>query len=155
MIPPLFFRDHILVPSLVEINSYSKAAERLLLGTAIVESGLKYTKQINGPALGFFQMEPATHDYIWLKFIGATRREHLLQGLSKLAVKPADSKEMRNNPFYAAAMARINYLRFPEALPDENDIEAIAVYWKKYYNTAAGKGTVERFINEAGIIMTL
>jgi hypothetical protein len=47
-----------------------QAAEELLLGTALQESGLIYRRQLNnGPALGLFQMEPATHDDIWADFL--------------------------------------------------------------------------------------
>ena len=40
-------------PALTEINFWSRSAEELVLGTAIVESGLTYLKQYgDGPALG-------------------------------------------------------------------------------------------------------
>jgi hypothetical protein len=42
-------------------------------------------------------------------------------------------------------MCRIKYLRAPDALPSENDIQAMANYWKKYYNTPLGAGTPKEF----------
>ena len=36
----------------------------------------------------------------------------------------------------------------PEKLPNSYDIEGLAKYWKKYYNTEGGKGTVEKFIEK-------
>ena len=73
MLDPNQFTKHIIRPALEAIDLYSKAAEELLLGTAIQESRLVYLKQIGGgPALGLFQMEPATEldlvkNYIWYR----------------------------------------------------------------------------------------
>jgi hypothetical protein len=52
---------------------------------------------------------------------------------------------LKTNDRYAAAMCRIKYLRAPDALPSENDIQAMANYWKKYYNTPLGAGTPKEF----------
>jgi hypothetical protein len=41
----------------------------------------------------------------------------------------------------------MRYLVVPEALPKEDDIKALASYWKKYYNTIHGKGTVSGAIS--------
>ena len=51
---------------LKELNLHSDNAVNLLMGTAAQESHLgKYRKQIGGgPALGIFQMEPATFNDI-------------------------------------------------------------------------------------------
>jgi hypothetical protein len=43
----------------------------------------------------------------------------------------------------ACAFARIYYIRIPQAIPKE--LGAQAAYWKKYYNTTAGAGTVEHY----------
>lgn len=47
---------------LVALDLHSESAENLLIGTAAQESALgEYIRQLgNGPALGIFQMEPAT-----------------------------------------------------------------------------------------------
>ena len=139
MIRPDIFRFNIVAPSLIEINSYSKDAEDLVFETCKVESNLHHTKQINGPALGFCQMERATHDDIWSNFLGSTRRQYLIDGLCNLTDRPGDADEMVNNPFYAVAMCRIHYLRFPASIPSTRI--GRAEYWKKYYNTDEGKGT--------------
>ena len=44
------------------------------------------------------------------------------------------------NLAYATAMARMLYWRKPEALPAADDIPGLAAYWKRHYNTAAGRG---------------
>ena len=57
-------------PALEKLSLWSLSAEELVLGTAIVESGLTYLKQHgDGPALGLWQVEPATHDELYTNFL--------------------------------------------------------------------------------------
>ena len=51
-------------------------------------------------------------------------------------------------------MARIHYLRVPEALPAADDVVGLAAYWKRYYNTELGAGTVEKFVESYQRILT-
>jgi len=97
----------------------------------------------NGPALGLFQMEPATHDDIWNNFL--VYRIELGKKVDALAVD-TDSIAMVFNLIYAAAMCRVHYYRVPEALPDAGDYEAQAKYHKKFYNTELGSSTVEQYL---------
>lgn len=140
------FRSDIIAPTLRQIGYWSESAEALLLGTALVESGLQFTRQQGGgPALGYFQMEPATHDDHWHYL--DNRRPELAISLRNIAgyngQPPAET--MVNNAAYACAMARVHYMRIPERIPPANDIDGLASYWKRYYNTANGAGTVEKF----------
>lgn len=119
---------------------YSEAAEELLILTAAAESlGGQYIYQMGGPAVGIFQMEPNTHDDIW---------ENYLEYKPELALETSfwthskDSEALVYNLAYAILMARIHYLRVAEPLPSATDIDGLAYYWKKYYNTYRGKGTV-------------
>lgn len=41
---------------------------------------------------------------------------------------------------------RVGYMMIPEPLPRHDDLTAQAKYWKKYWNSAAGKGTPEHYI---------
>ena len=45
-----------------------------------------------------------------------------------------------------AAFARLQYRRFKDPLPGVGDLEAQAKYWKKFYNTELGRGTIEHFL---------
>ncbi len=122
-------------------------AEQLLLATAIQESHLIHRKQIGGPALSYFQIEPKTHGDIWDNFL--KDRPQLYRKITQLMSQPTANKikELENNDKYATAIARIHYLRIPAPLPQFNDIPKMAAYWKKYYNTAIGKGREVDFIN--------
>lgn len=157
-----FIRDKIVIPALVVINAYSVAAEQLVMATGMAESLYRHNRQIvsrkplaYGPARGYWQMEPSTHDDLWSRWIGATRRTHVLEGLRKISDCPGDIDELVDNPVYAAAMCRIKYLSIPAALPNENDFQSIGAYWKRWYNTPLGAGTVDGFLRKIGPVMEM
>ncbi len=137
---------HVIRPTLKAIELWSEAAENLLLGTAAQESHLgRYLTQIRGPALGIYQMEPGTHQDIWWHYL--RYRPELAKKVKTFAASnPPHRKELVTNLAYATVMTRIYYLRVKEALPHPNDIQALAQYWKRYYNTFKGKGKIEEFI---------
>lgn len=47
---------------------------------------------------------------------------------------------------YSVACCRALYLWKPAPLPHPKDITGMAEYWKQYYSTVKGKGTVSHFI---------
>jgi len=147
---PPHLRELVIRPTLEQLGFWSEAAENLLMGTAAQESRMgMYLKQLGGgPALGVFQMEPATHDDIWINFVRF--KPSLADLLRKVAGvghgRHPQADLMIGNLYYAAAMARVHYLRRPEALPPAGDVDALGQYWKNFYNTFLGKGTVEEFV---------
>lgn len=141
------FRNTIITPAIQAINLYSEAASELLLGTALAESRLVWRLQMNnGPARGLFQMEMATHDDIWNNYL--KYRSQLANAIKHLKSSPNANPEdeLENNDLYAAAMARVHYKRTPSALPGAGDIDGMAAYWKQYYNTPLGAGTVSKYV---------
>lgn len=141
------FRTLVVKPALGVLGLYSEAAENLVLGTALHESHLIYLKQLpNGPALGPFQMEPLTHADIWDNFL--IYHDDIARPLRRLATyfssERADPGEMVFNLRYAAAMCRVQYYRAKDPLPNARDPLSLAKYWKQFYNTPLGKGTVEQ-----------
>lgn len=124
----------------------SPSAQQLLLGTAIVESdGLRALRQYgNGPARGLWQMEPNTlaDHRLWL-----LKHPELAKAVGQLELPAlAGTAQLAGNLYYACAMARVHYWRKHEPLPEANDIAGLGRYWKEHYNTAAGKGTVTKFV---------
>lgn len=126
---------------------YSLAAERLVIGTAIHESaGLVYLDQLSrdparpGPAYGLWQMEARTlaDHYAWF----ADRveiREKIALLMSGFPPLPA---QLHGNLYLSCAMCRVHYRRVADVLPDADDSRGLGAYWKRWYNTAAGAGTV-------------
>ena len=138
--------DYIIKPTLEYMggNYNSKNAQMLLLSTAAIESKCGYyIKQINGPALGIWQMEPATHEDIW-------RNCDALQGDTgdiEVLTNPAFEfdEDLIVSPTYACAMARLKYSMDTAPLPHYKDIAAIYREYKRIYNTHLGKSTYEKF----------
>ena len=144
---PKQFRAEIVRPTLKAVDMWSQAAENLVCGTAYQESGLRWLRQLeNGPARGVYQMEPATHKDLWDNYL--TFRAGLNALVCEyLADLPDKVSQLQTNLAYATIMCRIHYLRQPDPLPEANDIEGLAHYWKQFYNTPLGKGTVSEFIH--------
>lgn len=142
-------RTLIIRPTLEAMDAHSPAAENLLMGTVAQESlmGTFLKQHPTGPALGIYQMEPATHDDIWSNYLDY--REPLARSVSQHLPTEGGhgvSKAMIGNLYYATAMARVHYIRVPHPLPDADDIAGLALYWKTHYNTPQGKGSVDEFI---------
>ncbi|MCP4762127.1 MAG: exodeoxyribonuclease V subunit gamma [archaeon] len=126
--------------TLKEVDMYSESAVNLLLGTAAQESAFgTYLKQIKGPALGVFQMEPDTYRDIFDHYL--KYRPNMIPWL-----KDRGALVMVYNLRFAIIMCRLRYRRVSEKLPENKDVNGLARYWKKYYNTKLGKGTEEEFI---------
>ncbi len=147
------FVECIVRPSLKAAGLHSDPAEKLLVGTACQESHLgRYLVQIDGPALGLYQMEPGTHDDIHVNFLKYhdDLRVHIFRTSGMPLYRNDEMPSPTNliyNLRYATLMARAHYLRFKPPLPHEDDIEGQALYWKKFYNTDHGKGKPEEYLN--------
>lgn len=142
------FLEQVIRPTLKTMGYWSEPAELLLLGTALAESDLRFRVQHgDGPARGLFQMEPKTHDDIWVNFLAY--RKPLGQAIRAFQSTPplAPARELELNDAYACAMARAHYLRVKAPLPTSGKPQDLGQYWKDHYNTAAGKGTVKHFID--------
>lgn len=142
---------------------YSENAVELLMLTAAQESHLgKYIKQMRGPASGIMQMEPATEADIWDNYLAfdtpLRKKIKKLYGGAAASANGQRFYPLHVNLAYQIAMARVHYRRVPTPLPriklipmskvtvrtvESESVDALATYWKKYYNTPLGKGTVE------------
>ena len=139
-------RSLVIEPVLESLGLKSESAIRLLLGTAACESNLgTFLQQVGGPALGIYQMEPATHDDIHRHFLAY--RPELRAKVLSWSVTGGAATEMTWNLAYATAMARMQYLRDDRALPPADDLEALGHTYKRVYNTHLGAGSAAGFIS--------
>jgi len=129
--------------STAKINLYSDDARELLMLTAAQESHCgKYLKQINGPAIGIFQMEPATYNDLFDNYL--VYNQDLLKIIGTFNLNSGTwVLHMTGNIVYQIIIARLQYRRFKEAIPSAKDIPGLAYYYKKYWNTIMGKATVQ------------
>jgi len=142
---------------------YAQATASLLFGTAAQESGLVWERQRSprwaGDVGGFgkWQVERgsilASLDYL-------RARPELLDRVTQFVfADPRAGREwveamnldaflwalrMDNNDGLGVALCRIHYLRIADPIP--GTIEGQAAYWKKWYNTTAGAGTIEEYM---------
>lgn len=133
--------------TLTPLSLYSVQAEELLMATCAQESLLgTYRHQVNGPAIGIFQMEPGDFNDIWNNFL--SYRTPLKTQIEALAsTTPPRPIEMQDNDPFAIAMCRVHYERCPRALPPSTDLNAIWMYYKVNYNSVLGAATQDQFFN--------
>lgn len=131
-----------------EIDQYVE----LLLMTAQVESNFgNLVKQKNGPALGWFQMEPTTEKDIYENYLKYNKKilEVVENYKHKQNIKGVS--ELQTNIAYSVIMCAIHYKRYSKKfkLPQIDDRTGQAQIWKKYYNTMHGKGTIEKAVSKS------
>ncbi len=152
---PIDLRLHVVRPALTDLGLLSQAAEDLVLGTAACESDFRDLDQWTGPgdgalgpAIGLWQIEPATHDDLFENFLNFPRWRGFRRRLLALrAARPSPHEQLATTLCYAAAVARLIYYRVPEPLPEAGDVEGYAAYWKTHYNTQLGAGSVAKFVD--------
>lgn len=147
-------------------HAYRSEVE-LMLRTMITEScqlrsGDKVAfirKQLGGgPARSIFQIEPSTALWLLDGFLPRRKRQQLLPKTIQLAYLADVNYASQGNPLpldeiksqieqflvkgdeLACFLARAVYMQFPERIPA--DSARLAGYYKRYFNTRAGKGSI-------------
>lgn len=123
-------------------NTVSRYAD-LCLFTAQTESDFgRLVKQVNGPAKGWFQMEPATEEDLHKNFIAF--KPAIKKAVAEVRQSNPGPDELQSNIAYAVTMCALQYKRYVDLrgdkLPEVGDRDAQASLWKKRYNTHKGKG---------------
>ena len=127
-------------------------AIEFVYNTGLVESKYIYLKQIKGPAKGLFQCE--AHNCIDIIKNYLSYRPELKKIVAKACNVDwkyfTDPQEksweyiLTTNIAAQIVFCRLHYRRVPERLP--KTLEDQARQWKKYYNTAKGRGTELHFL---------
>lgn len=142
------YTNLILIPLLKLCNFYSVDALHLMLGTLICETNFEFLKQEGGPALGIYQIEPSTYAAI-CKYLNRSdnrpMRDRILAGCfyDNFPTENALTSNLALNTL----IARTKYFMIPEQLPNFKDIQGQAKYYKNYYNTAFGEGSLDRYVS--------
>jgi hypothetical protein len=113
------------------LSLYSDSAVALLMGTAAHESGFgTFLRQVHGPAIGPFQIEPPTFE--WLRGKYADQFPRLLT---------ARSEQLEWDLDLSILVARVRYYVADPPLPAALDLDGMADYWFEHYNCS---GVLER-----------
>ena len=139
-----------------KMGMHSVDAVELVFLTGLVESGYKYISQIgSGIARSFWQVESATakdcidnyliyRDNTFDKCASAMQRK-------KETILNMNQEELQELLWHdmsaGIVFCRLKYRRDPNSIP--KDIDGLAKYWKRVYNTELGAGTLEHFHSSA------
>ena len=142
MINPAQLRD-LITRTLKQIpHGYSNDAVELLMMIAAHESKLgTYIKQVGGPALGIFQIEPATHDDVF------DNGDSCIHNASLLGYDLECSEMLEYDLRYQILMARQKLFMISEPIPPANMVDDMSEYCKKYWNTESGKADAFDYFN--------
>ncbi len=140
------FRHLVIDPALAALAPagipVTKTAADLLMATAAVETMLgTYLTQVNGPALGVFQIEPASLSSLLVRL--TTAETAALVGIS--TPQPI-AAQLDTNLVLAAAICRLFYWQVPDPLPTDT-VSGLWNYYKTKYNSLAGATTEAGFIS--------
>ena len=150
--------EHVIGPTLRDMASAhetpqmaSESAGALMLGTGAHESGrFRYIQQLGGgPAMGLWQVEPATAKWLDDDILERGAYSRLRQYFFEIGGPPGPDRHeaMRWNLRLSCAYARLRYWVVPKAIPPADDEQALAKYFKVFYNTAHGKATEQDWID--------
>jgi len=148
--------EYIIKPVCIGLRKWSQSSENLLLGTCAQETLMgHYLVQLEGgPARGIYQHEKPTFICDIENYLAFNESESsLLCGMFSipgLEYLKHQFDRLTYDLAFATAMARLHYARFPEPLPDPDDVLGLARYYKKYWNGAGergGKATESQFID--------
>lgn len=144
MLDPTQFRNEVVRPALETMRMHSPAAENLVLCTALAESRLTWLRQHgDGPALGVYQIEPATFWDIYNRYLGT--RPKIMECLRPLMNGEEPLRQLVTNLAFATAICRLRYWMDPQPLPAADDAEGMGATWKRVYNTHLGAGDPAHF----------
>lgn len=123
-------------------NGKNDVAHLLLYETAKAETGLGLIEDKTiGAGIGICQFDKFPFDD--LKKRSLTFRDKILKDLG-VDITLVEWEHLRYNSFLSLLFCRLLYKPFNEEIP--KDKISRASYWKRYYNTIAGKGTVEHYM---------
>lgn len=118
-------------------------AKKMLKETCAVETQLGTFEDRHPDKLGVgaYQFDQIALDD--LKKETDTRHKRKVKRLWGYDIDTIALKDLADDFLLATICCRLKYLRIPQAIPD-NYLNR-GVYWKKYYNTSKGKGTIEHY----------
>lgn len=123
-------------------NGKYNTAKEMIIETAIAETGLgQIEDKTIGAGMGLTQFDKLPFDDI--KKRNMRLRAKILDEL-KIDIALVGWDDLRYNQFLALLFTRLHYWLKGDPIP--KTIEERAAYWKTHYNTSAGKGTIEHYL---------
>jgi len=117
------------------LGEWSQAAENLLVGTAIQESGLGFSLKENR-RLGIFHISANAHRAVWdhhlVHYPELASQVRGLAGQHAFIEDPHG--ELLTNLKYATAIAWCIYRKAGQPLPEADDIDGLGLFWQQHFH---------------------
>ena len=137
-----------IIDKVVEVIGGNHAVKCLLLETAMQETHCGEYRDPTPYAAGMGVGQCDQVPFYDVVARTPSKYKELISAEFGINLDDARWRELELSPVLAFIIMRLHYRLIPEAVPDT--VEGRAAYWKKYYNTELGKGTVEEYIENAG-----
>lgn len=123
-------------------HGVNNTAVNLIVETAITETGGGTIEdKTDGAGMGVTQFDRFPFED--LRERSLRLRVKIMKNLG-VDITKVQWDDLRYNTFLSLLFTRLQYFPFSEEIP--KTIEERANYWKKYYNTEAGKGTPQHYL---------
>ncbi len=124
-------------------EEYAKRSANFMVEIAMAETkGGKYWDKTKYAGMGITQIDKIGFTDT-IKRTPAARKDLVLEKFG-VDLNMVEWVELRHNPRLCFLITRLFLLLRPGAIPDNKQDRA--AYWKKWYNSSAGKGTVAHYI---------
>lgn len=121
----------------------NKKAVKLLLETAGAETGKGTVKDNTLYAgMGITQFDKVP--FYDVKDRCRQSDKDLIKTYFDIDIELVEWEHLRYNPLLALIFTRLKYKKVPNEIPD--NIEGRAKYWKTFYNTVSGAGTIDHYL---------
>lgn len=134
--------------AVVEVIGGGEDAVALLVETAAAETLLGTLKDPTPYAAGtgLTQVDKGTFDWLGQLYASHKLGNLILQHFN-IKLGKTQYQELETSPLLAMVYCRLRYYAVPYKIP--STIEARADYWKKWYNSTAGKGTPADYLKKS------
>ncbi|TQV85269.1 hypothetical protein FKG94_03175 [Exilibacterium tricleocarpae] len=131
-------------------NGANRNADRLLLETAAQETRLGTYRDLTPYAAGtgLCQVDQIGFDDVLTR----TRDVHRYKTIEYFGIDLSlvHYRELELSPLLSFVVCRLFYLLIPDPIPQS--LAERAGYWKRHYNTVAGKGSVGEYMRNATLL---
>ena len=134
------------IEKVVDVLGGGSPAKMLLAETAAAETD--YGKAVDhswSVGVGVMQFDPIGFDDV--KARTSPRLKDVVQREFGVIIDRTELSDLRHSPLLSVIFARLKYRLIPSAIPA--DVNGRAAYWKKWYNSELGAGTVDHYLHAA------
>ena len=140
------------VCDVIGYGSNSKGLE-MMVETCCAETRAGKTPDAHaGDGMGAWQVDKGTVNWLKSKYTQG-RHAQSIKSAFNINIGEVQADWLRYSPLLSAIFARLRYLAVPDPIPA--DVQGRATYWKRHYNTTAGKGTPEHYQQAATLAALL